>query len=217
MNIQTSDPRAVTRRRTPASSARSISTSQMTRPAKSANLPDAPEVHVLVALGAEPERPARAAAAGGWPSTRPPSEPATTTSSAPNSTLTPSRWKRGSRPPTTGARNRPAARNAVAIQNIAVCRCHVRVRLYGRYCPIGKAEERLSFDRVVRRQRAQQHLDDEERDDDAQVLGDGAHRRRDRHGRERIGRGRLHSPARAPRGTPSTTPGRRRRPAAGPR
>lgn len=37
----------------------------------------------------------------------------------------------------TGARNSPAARNAVAIQNIAVWMCHVRVTLYGRYSASG--------------------------------------------------------------------------------
>jgi hypothetical protein len=31
----------------------------------------------------------------------------------------------------TGARNSPAPRNAVAIQNIAVCRCQVRTVAYG--------------------------------------------------------------------------------------
>jgi len=58
----------------------------------------------------------------------PASEPPTTSSSAPNRTFTPSRWKRGSRPPTAGARKSPAARNAVAIQNTAVWMCQVRLR-----------------------------------------------------------------------------------------
>jgi hypothetical protein len=66
------------------------------------------------------------------------SDPVTTRRSAPKRTFTPRRWYFGSRPPMSGARNRPAARNAVAIQNIAVWRCHVRAMAYGTYSAIGR-------------------------------------------------------------------------------
>ena len=56
----------------------------------------------------------------------PVSEPPTTTSSAPNSTFTPSRWKRGSWPETAGAMNSPVASHEVAIQKMASCTCQVR-------------------------------------------------------------------------------------------
>ena len=65
----------------------------------------------------------------GRSATRPASEPTTTTSSAPNRTLTPSRWPVGSLPLTSGPMNRPAASQAVAIQKMPSCMCQVRVTL----------------------------------------------------------------------------------------
>ena len=59
----------------------------------------------------------------------PASEPATITSSAPNSTFTPSLWNFGSYLETSGPMNNPAASQAVAIQKMPVCTCHVRVTL----------------------------------------------------------------------------------------
>lgn len=48
-------------------------------------------------------------------------------SSAPKSTLTPRRWKRGSCPETAGAMKSPVASQAVAIEKMPSCVCHVRV------------------------------------------------------------------------------------------
>ncbi|MNU04686.1 hypothetical protein D3C72_2491960 [compost metagenome] len=48
---------------------------------------------------------------------------------------TPAFWNFGSRPPLiNGARNRPAARNPVAIQNSALWMCQVRTSEYGNHC-----------------------------------------------------------------------------------
>ncbi len=66
----------------------------------------------------------------------PASEPSTTTSSAPNSTFTPRRWNRGSTP-LTAADVEAGGQPAVAIQKMPICRCHVRVTVYGRYFASG--------------------------------------------------------------------------------
>ena len=90
--------------------------------------PEASQVHVLVALRAEPEgEPERQLLVDGEVFAR--QRSVTTTSSAPNSAFTPRRWNFGSPPPMTGAMKSPAARKAEAIQNIPVWMCHVRVRL----------------------------------------------------------------------------------------
>lgn len=62
-------------------------------------------------------------------------EPTTTSTSAQNSTSTPSFWYFGSLPPLmSGARNSPAARKPVAIQNSALWMCQVRTSEYGNHC-----------------------------------------------------------------------------------
>jgi hypothetical protein len=57
------------------------------------------------------------------------------TSRQTKSTLTPSRWKRGSTPLTAGPTNRPVASQAVAIQKIPSWVCQLRVTAYGRIFP----------------------------------------------------------------------------------
>ena len=74
--------------------------------------------------------------------TRPAIEPTTTSSSATNRTLTPSRWHFGSTPLTAGPMNRPAASHAVAIQKMPSWTCHVRATLYG--SQLGERECRRS-------------------------------------------------------------------------
>ena len=59
-----------------------------------------------------------------WPAI----EPATTSTRAASSTLTPKRWNRGSRPVINGTRQRPVASHEVAIQSIPNCTCQVRER-----------------------------------------------------------------------------------------
>jgi hypothetical protein len=65
------------------------------------------------------------------PSHSPSRLPTTTSTRAPNSTLTPVTWPAGSLPPTAGARNKPPATYAVATQKMASCRCQVRARWLG--------------------------------------------------------------------------------------
>ena len=63
------------------------------------------------------------------PSHSPPRLPKTTTARAASSARTPARCPRGSAPPTIGARKRPPATQAVAIQKMASWRWKVRSRL----------------------------------------------------------------------------------------
>ena len=63
----------------------------------------------------------------------PAKDPATTTSKAPNNTLTPTRCPLGSCSLTKGPMNSPAANQAVAIQNSPIWMCQVRVTLYGNH------------------------------------------------------------------------------------
>ena len=68
---------------------------------------------------------------------RPPIDPTTTRSNAPNNTLTPNTCPFGSRSLTKGPMNSPAANQAVAIQNSPIWMCHVRVTLYGNHSESG--------------------------------------------------------------------------------
>src|SRR5699024_8617847 len=59
----------------------------------------------------------------------PKNAPAVTSTKAIKSTSAPSFWYLGSLPPLImGAKNKPAAKKATAIQNIAACKCHERTK-----------------------------------------------------------------------------------------
>ena len=86
---------------------------------------------------------------------------------------------------------RPVPSHAVAIHSTASCVCQVRLSEYGRYVGECEAVGLLAFDLVVRGHRAEQDLRQEQREHHPEVLRGGAHRRRDAHHRERIGRRQL--------------------------
>ena len=113
--------------------ARAIRKNQMNRPANSAICQKRPRSRYSM-----PVVPNHQFVTVPWPilpvieSHSPIIEPSTTTTSATNRTFTPSRWNRGSRPPTAGATYRPVASQAVAIHRMPSWVCHVRTTAYGR-------------------------------------------------------------------------------------
>ena len=114
-----------------------------------------------------------------WPA----NAPTTMTSRQTNRKFTPRRWNFGSCPETAGPMYRPVASQAVAIHSTASCVCQ-RARQRVRQ-DLGQVEavEHSGLDLVVRGDRAEQDLRQEQRDHDPEVFGRRLHRRRDRRGR----------------------------------
>ena len=155
------------------------------------DLPDAPEVDVLVPLVAEPEAQVEREDLVDrevLPGERPGDDdeeraPEDVHAEALELRLVPSddrgeeeaRREEGGRDPEDAGLDVPGAREGV-----------------GEPLADRKAEERLPLDRVVRGERAEADLDGEEREDGADVLAAGAHRGGERETRERVRRRRRH-------------------------
>ena len=82
---------------------------------------------------------------------------------------------------------RPMPSHAVAIHSTASCVCQVRLSEYGRIVGEREAVGLLAFDLVVRRDRAEQDLREEQRDHQPEILRGRLHRRRHANQRQRIG------------------------------